>query len=345
MPVRAQGPRRFRWRWVLSVVASAVLLSLVTVRIMAPPADEGTPPRGHPTSRGQVPGEPLEVVDSAILTVPSTIRMDRGDFDARAGETYLLQFSATATKPAGSPGEAMYFGASLACGGPGGGTIRSVGGTQNVRTAEQVTIRNQFLLTVEDSGRHACRLSLNSPNEEAAASGTESIVDTRWSATRLDGAAIEAPPEDLLPRAIDERERAAAFRVDFDLEGVPNRELDLLGTLHVTTCTGTNGSREDGTTWCAEDDVDSAGSVLEVTYRTDMLDSSGEVCASTENVTTRARIVRFTHHRIIHVAHPATAPLSTCGDTARVVVEVQNDGPAPVVVHRSTSTLLLLSDT
>lgn len=342
MPPTPQSPRERPWRWGLGAFAAVILLVVATVLIRAPSGDDETPPTGQPTSSGQSSGEPLEVADATTLTVPDTLRMDSGAFDAEAGDTYLFQFDATATKPAGSPGDAMYFGANLACGGPEGGTLRSVGGTQNIRTGEQVTIRNQFLLTIERSGSHACRLSLNSPNEDAAASGTEAAVDTHWSVTQVDGTAVEAPAEERLPRVVDEGERAAAFRVEIDLEDLPDRELDLVGTLHLTTCTGTNGSREDGTTWCAEDDVDRDGSVVDVTYRTDVLDSSGEVCASAVDATTRARIVRFTHHRMLHVDHPASAPLSTCGDTARVVVAVQNDGPAPVVVHRSTSTLLLL---
>lgn len=342
MPPTSQEQRRHPWRWVLGAFAAVILLVVATVLIRAPSGDDETLPAGQPASSELAPEKPLEIVDTTTFTVPDTLRMDSGAFDAEVGDTYLLQFEATASKPAGSAGDAMYFGANLACGGPEGGTLRSVGGTQNIRTGEQVTIRNQFLLTAEDSGSHACRLSLNSPNEDAAASGTEVTVDTHWSATQLDETALEVPAGERLPRVVDEGERAAAFRVEIDLDDLPGRELDLVGTLHLTTCTGTNGSREDGTTWCAKDDVDIDGSVVDVTYRTDVLDSSGEVCASTADATTRARIVRFTHHRMLHVDHPASAPLSTCGDTVRVVVAVRNAGPAPVVVHRSTSTLLLL---
>src|SRR5699024_1174131 len=284
----------------------------------------------------------LEVVDRTTLSVPETLRMEGRSFEADVEETYLLQFEATTTKPTNSAGDAMYFGASLACGGPNGGTLRSVGGTQNVRSSEQVTISNQFLLRIEESGSHTCRLSLNSPNEDAVAAGTEAVVDTRWTATRVEGFAVEASADEQLPRAIDPGEKATAFSVSVDVEDFPKREIDVLGTLHVTTCTGTNGSREDGRTWCEEEGVDLDGSGVEVTYHTDVLDASGEVCASAVGSRTRARIVRFTHHRMLHVAQPFREPLSTCRSSARMVVTVQNAGPAPVVVHRSTSTLVVL---
>jgi len=331
------------WRWVLGILAVVMLLVITSVLVWNPGGDDEQPPGVHPTSDQPTEDAQVEVAGSTTLTVPDTLRMESDVFEAGSGDTYLLEFEATAEKPSGSPGDAMYFGANLACGGPDGETLRSVGGTQNVRTGEEVTIRNQFLLTIEDSGSHACRLSLNSPNEDAAASGTDAEMTTHWSASRVHGTALEASADERLPQVVDADDRAAAFRFEINLEGLPNRELDLLGTLHLTTCTGVNGSREDGTTWCEEGDVDLAGSDVEVTYRTDVLDASDEVCESRVSSTTSTHIVRYTHHRVLQVDHPASETLSPCGDTARVVVMVQNDGPAPVVIHRSNSTLLVLS--
>lgn len=333
------------WRWVLAIFAAVMLLVVTSVLVWNFAGDEEQPSDVHPTSVQPTENAQLEVAGSATLTVPDTLRMESDAFEAEAGDTYLLEFEATAEKPSDSPGDAMYFGANLACGGPDGGTLRSVGGTQNVLTGEEVTIRNQFLLTIEDSGSHACRLSLNSPNEDAAASGTDAPMTTHWSASRVEATALEASADERLPRVVDADDRAAAFRFEVDLEDLPSRELDLLGTLHLTTCTGVNGSREDGTTWCEEDDVDPAGSDIEVTYRTDVLDASDEVCERRVNSTTSTHITRFTHHRVLQADHPASEPLSSCGDTAQVVVAVENAGPAPVVIHRSNSTLLLLSKT
>jgi hypothetical protein len=341
---RPSGDRSRGWGWVLGALL-VVLLVVVTLVLVVPP-DRGDGPSvtaERPRTVSSPEDEPLLVREAAALTVPDTLRMESHAFEAQAGSTYLLEFAATATKPEDSPGAAMYFGASLACGGPEGGTLRSAGGTQNVRTGEQVTIRNQFLLEIEETGEHSCRLTLNSPNPEAAARGTTAEMTSKWSAIRLGEAAFEASADERLPRAVDPGERAAAFRYEVDLEDLPDHRLDLLSTLHLTTCTGTNGSWEDGRTWCAVEVVDLEGSAVEVTYRSDVLGADGEVCDSRLLSTTRTDIVRFTHHRVLQFEHRARQPLSDCGDTVRLVVAVENDGPAPVVIHRSNSTLLALS--
>lgn len=341
---RAQDRRPRPWVWVLGALAAVLLL--ITAAVLFAPAEHGEDLPGTSERQTSTPvfeDAPLLVQESVTLTVPDTLRMESHAFDARAGSTYLLAFETTTSKPADSPGDAMYFGAGLACGGPEGGTLRSVGGTQNVRTGEEVTLQNQFLLEIEETGQHSCRLTLNSPNPEAAASGTTAEMTSQWSATLLDDAAFEATAEDRLPRVVDSGERSAAFRYELDLEEVPERRLDLLSTLHLTTCTGTNGSREDGRTWCVEDDVDIEGSTVEATYSAEVLDADGEVCDSRELATTRTEIVRFTHHRVLPTEHRAREPMSTCGDTVRYVVTVVNDGPAPVVIHRSNSTLLVLA--
>src|SRR5699024_6834129 len=122
---RAQVQRGRRWRWAIVALVIVFLLVLVTVRILTSPADQTTPPAGGSATESPTAGEALEVAASTTLTVPDTLRMKSRAFDGEEGETYLLRFSATAAKPAGTPGDAMYFGANLACGGPGGGTLRS----------------------------------------------------------------------------------------------------------------------------------------------------------------------------------------------------------------------------
>lgn len=335
-------------RWAVGALVVALLLCVGLVLVVRPGPDSTPPPEGAPSATEGTAGppsaeEPIVTQESAALTVPDTLRLEPQDFEADAGDVYLLEFEATTTKPADSPGDAMYFGASLACSGPEGGTLRSVGGTQNVRTGETVTIRNQFLLTIETPGRHLCRVSLNSPNEDAAAEGTIAEITSTWSATMLEVAAFEAPADQRLPRVAGEGERALAFRYEIDLDSLPQRRIDLLSTLHLTTCTGVNGSRENGRAWCAEDSVDLEGSSLEVSYRADVLDARGDVCDSRTLASTRTTIVRYTHHRVMHQDLETREPLSSCGDTVALHVVVENSGPAPVVIHESNSTLLALS--
>jgi len=340
-------PGARRWGWGLGALAVVLLLIVGLVLVVRPGPEPSPPPEGGPSTTESTLGppsaeEPMVTQENATLTVPDTLRLEPQDFEADEGATYLLEFEATTSKPEDSPGDAMYFGASLACSGPEEGTLRSVGGTQNVRTGETVTIRNQFLLTIETPGRHLCRISLNSPNEDAAAKGTTAEITSTWSATMLEEPAFEARADQRLPRVVDSGDRALAFRYETDLDDLRQRRIDLLSTLHLTTCTGVNGSRENGRAWCDEESVDLDGSTLEVSYRADVVDARGEVCDTRTLASTRTSIVRFTHHRVMHQDLSTREPLSSCGDTVALHVVVENFGPAPVVIHQSNSTLLAL---
>ncbi|ATG50895.1 hypothetical protein CFK38_04650 [Brachybacterium vulturis] len=273
--------------------------------------------------------------------MPDTMRLPGRTFEAEGGSTYLVEFEATALKPEGSPGSAMYFGASLACGGPDGGTIRSVGGTQNVRSGERVTIRNQFLLDADRSGNYACRVSFSSPSDEAAAAGTTATIDSTWSVAPARSEAVEVPADERLPRLVQPGERAAVFRAERETSDAWGDHSDLLSTVHVTSCTMVNGSTEDGRTWCPEDQVDPAGSAVELTYRLVSIDGNGEVCDSRTIDVEDARIERLTHHLVLHGDAPIAHPADACGTRLRFVVALENEGPAPLVIHRSNSTFVM----
>lgn len=339
-PTDPPPPPQKRW-WILGVFVMAVLLVVASAVVIRSGHDG--PVSSDPGTSATVPddtNEPLIVREIASLTVPDTVRTPSHGFQAEAGDTYLLEFEATAEKPDASPGDAMYFGASLACAGPDGVTLRSVGGTQNVRTGETVTIRNQFLLEAEKSGEYSCRLSVNSPSEEAAAEGTSVDVQVEWAARLVEGIAVEVPAGERLPRVVEPGKRAAVFRVDVE-QGAES--VDILSTVHATTCTMVNGSIEDGRTWCQGEQIDTQGSIVELTYRADVLDEVGNVCDSQIIATKRTSIEWLTHHRILSTEVREQEPLSACGTTVRYVVAMENDGPASVVIHRANTTFLALS--
>lgn len=335
-------PRRNAWkRWPGAIV---VVLLLVGAAMLLNLPDGGEPPSPISESTSETPSaeDPLEIVESTTLTVPDTRRLESHKFEAEAGSTYLLRFEATTTKPPGSQGDAMYFGASLACGGPTDSTLRSVGATQNVRTGEEVSLRNQFLLEIEEPGRHACRLLVFSPNAEVAAAGATAEVNTRWSATRVDAGAVEAPADEHLPHLVKTGEDADAFSQELNRDPTGASELRALGTVHVTTCTEVEGSSEDGRTWCPEDLVDQSGSDATITYRLEALGSDGEVCQSRDVNIAGAQVDRHSHHQIFHVDERVVLPQDLCGTSARLVVTVENGGPAPLLVHRASSTLVII---
>ena len=309
-------PQSKPW-WILSVLIVAVIL-VMTVVVSRPGPDRSEPDAPGPSATvPDVSEEPLTFQESTSLSVPDTMRLPGGTFEAEGGSTYLVEFEATAEKPEGSPGSAMYFGASLACGGPDGGTIRSVGGTQNVLSGERVTIRNQFLLDADRSGNYACRVSLSSPNDEAAAAGTTATIDSTWSVAPAGSEAVELPADERLPRLVQPGERAAVFRAEHETSDAWGDASELLSTVHVTSCTMVNGTTEDGRTWCPEDQVDPAGSAVELTYRLDVIDGNGEVCDSQILDLEGAQIEWLTHHLVLHGDAPIAHPSDACGSRLR----------------------------
>lgn len=48
------------------------------------------------------------------------------------------------------------------------------------------------------------------------------------------------------------------------------------------------------------------------------------------------------HHRLLSVDLEAIVPAEPCGTTAGLRVDLRNDGPAPLVVHRTNSSALLV---
>lgn len=343
MSAEFQDQRRRSRRRTLFGLALGVLIVVALVISIARlgSVEPRTEDPGTSTTPAAGSSEPLIVREAMSFTVPDTVRTPSQAFEVRAGDTYLLEFEATAQKPEESPGEAMYFGSSLSCADGAGEAISSIGGTQNVRTGETVTIRNQILLEAEKADEYSCRLSVSSPNEDAAAKGTSVDVQMEWTARPVEGIAVEANADERLPRVVEPGQRAAVFRVDVEHGDDP---VDILSTVHATTCTMVNGSTEDGRAWCEGAQIRTEGSAVELTYRADVLDGDGTVCDSRIIATERESIDWDTHHQILATEVRGEELLTACGTTVRYVVAIENDGPASVVVHHANSTFLAVSE-
>lgn len=103
-----------------------------------------------------------------------------------------------------------------------------------------------------------------------------------------------------------------------------------------------NGSHEDGRAWCSEKALDEKGSRVTLQARLELVDADGEVCERLEaSRLPTDRIDLYRHHRLLALDLAAALPERACGGRARAIVSVRNDGPAPLVVHRTNSSLLL----
>lgn len=343
------------WIWGLVAVAGVLLSVLVLVligRSGAPERDaDGTT---EPTTSGSTTGEPtedstppevtppLEVSDTASLAVPEKVRVASDEFSVSGGSTYLLSFEVSTVKPEGSPGSAMYLGVSLTCADTTNGESISIGGTENLLTGEPKTYRNQMLLHPKQSGIYACSISASNPRDDVDAAGATVDLAVTWTVDPLEGSAVEASSEERLPMTAQPGEREIALDLTLPVSELPDRRLDILSSMHVTTCTGINGSREAGRTWCSTSDLDEDGSDFDVEIRLNALDEDGQSCESIQVETPQVELLERRHHQLLAYQESFEVPETLCGDTLRASVVIENRGPASLVVHELSSSLLAL---
>lgn len=331
-PASPEKFRRRRWAWLIGLILIAVVL------VVAPVVREA---KFEPSTK-PVQIDSLEVHKSVSLTVPETVEIAEENLSVIKGQKYLITYTVQTVKPEGTPGRAMYFGVSLGCSGPEDSSMRSASGTQNLVTGEKVTVKNQFLLEAEETSVRPCRFILDSPSPDAAAAGTEISIQVSWKARPVGGRSFSIPSTERLPQVIDEDGRRPAFRQDFTL--LEEVELRLAGTLHVTTCTMVNGSREGGEALCKTSGLDERGSSLEIDVKAIILDPEGNSCSTIEVADVSTKVDRDTHHKMIALDATVALPEEPCGHVLEIVVGVRNHGPAPLAIHSAGSSFLVIDD-
>ncbi|MGP5717793.1 hypothetical protein ACTXO9_18115 [Brachybacterium tyrofermentans] len=333
--------RHHRVWWVGSALLVVAALMIGGLLVWDPGEPKTDPDESTASSEGEETS--ASTSDSAELTVPETLRISESSIQVRAGSSYVLSFEVTTEKPEGSPGEAMYVGVSLGCTGPEEVSSRSISGTQNLVRGEPTVLSSQVLLVAEETSNRTCRITVDSSYDGVAAEGTTIHVDAKWTARPVEGTALEVPAEDRLPHVFDADDRRPAFRHKVELP--PGREsvsVEVLSTLHVTTCTVVNGSREGGEPMCVEAKTDEAGSAFDITLRADLLDADGKLCESRSLLADSTHVDRLTHHQLLSGRLVEQVPDDRCGDTVEFVMAVTNSGPAPLLVHGAGSSFIVV---
>lgn len=248
------------------IIAGAALLVLVLVLVLVsrwgsdddnlPHVPSGSEAQNSPSpTLPPAPVPPVSVVDEVSLTLPEELRAAHGSFYLESGLSYLASFEVSTVKPTEEPGLAMYLGVTFSCAGDDGGTSEWIGGTENLLVDEPVTYRNQLLLESQSSEVVSCSARANASYGDVAAAGPNIDLEIIWSVSSGQGAAISNPVEDRFPMTVGAGDRGSVFLETFPSGDLPRRHLQLLSSLHVTTCTHVSGSREAGKTWCGEEDI------------------------------------------------------------------------------------------
>lgn len=286
------------------------------------------------------PEPPYSVTDSASLTLPQEVRIAHGTFFLSEGTDYLVQFDLATLKPENAPGIGMYLGVTFSCSPAGGGPGGVIGGTENLLPGVPVTYTNQFLLTPQRSGEYTCSLLANAPYDDVAAAGTTIELEASWGVAPVTARARETPSAQRLPLTVADGSREVAFSQMLTSSGFVGDQLRILTSLHLTTCTGANGSREDGRTWCGAKDIDESGNTFIAETRVDVIGSDGAVCGTLDVEKQEVEIDKWRHHQLLHLDRKVTVPSDLCGSRLRVSVVIDNQGPASIVVHEQNSSLV-----
>lgn len=185
---------------------------------------------------------------------------------------------------------------------------------------------------------------MNAPYDDVAAVGTTIDLTAHWWVAEIDGGAHQVMAEEHLPRTVTPGQAEVAIGQVIPSDELEAASLTVLSSLHVTTCTGINGSTENGRTWCATDDVNETGSSSDVTTKVDVIGADGSVCAPLAADAQSIDIDKWRHHQLIPLELAVDVPGSLCGDSLRVLVVIENRGPASLMVHESNTSLITVAD-
>lgn len=346
-----QQPLHRAW-W---VVAAAVLLTGALIAGWASLNSESDPvdpptETDEPTTSAErtppppEPEPPVAVTDRSPLTLPQEVRLAEGEFYLREGRTYVVIFELSTVKPESAPGIGMYLGVTFSCGQQDGVGMGSIGGTENLLPGEPVTYRNQLVLRPQADGVHECSVLANAPYDDVAAKGTTAQISAEWEATEVRGDAFEVDSEEQLPAVVADDEQASPLVLDLPGGDLESRSLEVLTTLHVTTCTGAPGSREAGRIWCTTSDIDEIGSTIEVTVSADIVREDDTVCRALRSTTESVEIDKWRHHDVIPISLASPIPDALCGDRVRITASIDNSGPASLVVHEKNTSLVAVAE-
>lgn len=328
----------------LLAMTAAVLVAILVIFLCVTPLRDGTEEEPPVSTQLETPAS---VTHAMTLELPAESDMVSFEFEALHRGQMLLELSVSTTFTA-STGEkrALYTIVGMSCGSIDGPTnTHSVSGTENLihQTTRQLTQLLSY--DVETPGRHRCNASINAPSWDPEYGEAEMTLEAMIRVLTPDD-----EPHQLLtadsehPIVLDPGETVSAVDGSFPIIAGRTEDLAVASTTHLTTCTIRNGSRDQTrANLCTDPGIDRGGS--QVSTRTTVQQLSGEdVCrkvTADRNLTTIDHLV---HHRLLSSYSRIQGFLANpCGDQLRVVHEISNDGPATLVVHRSTTKAAIIA--
>lgn len=319
---------------VVAALLAAIALIALAVSITS------TRPSGDEESRETVQSE----TGTLSQHLPADEIVQSIDFQASSGDMRLITFNAEVLFDVHEGDlSAVYVVVGISCTPLTGNTeTSSVSATENLLHNDERNIGVNFLYTASRDGGQRCNARFRTPNwnPDKASSSIDMSTTLEVSPTghRVSSAAAQA--ED--PIIIKAGEDVEILRGSLPLARHPGEVLSA-ATVHATSCTITNGSK-DGThhNLCTQDMVNRAGSEVTVEATAWGLEN-GNVCATQSIIREKIEVGYRMHHVLFSTeSHVVVHEPSRCGDSMGYSVTVKNQGPAPLLVHRGTSSMSLL---
>lgn len=334
---------RSRLSTLLAMTAVLVAAVLVLIFCVAPQYD-GTTERSRQSTQAE---DSASVTRALTLELPAESEVVSFEFEVfEQGQTLLgLSVGATFTASTGEK-RALYTIMGMSCGSIDGPTsTQSVNGTENL--THQMTRQVTQLLSydVETPGRHRCTARINAPNWDAEYGEAELSLKAMISVFTSDDEPYHLVTADSeYPIVLDPGETVSAIEASFPLFTGLNDDLGVASTTHLTSCTISNGSRDQTrANLCTDPRINRDGSRVSTQTAVQQLNGD-EVCRTVTADRSLTAIDHLIHHRLLSSQSRIQGFLSDpCGDRLRVVHEISNDGPAALVVHRSTTKAAIIA--
>lgn len=289
---------------------------------------------------GRPPNElPTHVEDSGTLEIPGESVLGASSFPVTTDRKYLVQLSLAVEKPEDSPGRATYVGYTLSCvSDRDGAETVSVGGTQNLVNGVPTTLKAAALLPGAHGAEYGCRAVVANPYEDVASVGSRISISLEWTATPVGPESTSIDLDSMLPRSVEPGESVELYHGQALAEPEDESRLAVLANIHSTTCTHMSGSREDGRAWCEEGTLDESGSAA--VYRIDVEQPDGSSACKASR-TYDVHIDGLVHHYVASLTQELRQS-AECRGRVETRLAVQNNGPAPLVLHRQNSEIILV---
>lgn len=323
-------------------VAVLVVAALVLVYGFGPLRDKNS--EKHQAT--PQPTAPTSASHYLTMEPPGQVTAVTFEFEAPVKERTLLQLSVGSTFTA-STGEkrALYTIVGISCGSVDGPTdSQSVSGTENLihQTTRQLTQLLSY--QVNTPGLHRCNASINAPSWDPAYGHAKLSLDARITVVTPGDEKYQLITADSEhPIVLDPGETVSAVEGALPLTAGRTEDLGVMSTTHLTTCTIRNGSRDQTrANLCTQPRIDREGSRVTTRTTVEQL-SSDDVCRTVTADRDLSTIDHLVHHRLLGSQSRIQGFLKNpCGDRLRVVHEISNDGPASLVVHRSTTKVAII---